>query len=111
MPRPGPRYPSRRFDPLRGAQLGVSVRRAEAEPKELELTPYRRGLLEAVKLGRVRYYPSSGWRCSGKAVNAVVRECVAAGWLKESLEGSLPIRRTIALTDLGRAALGTEEPA
>lgn len=109
--KPGPRYPSRRYNPLRGAVLGVSVRRAEAEPKQLELTENRRGLLEAVKLGRVRYYPSSGWKCGGQTRNAVVRECVAAGWLKESLEGSLPIRRTIALTDLGRKAIGEGEPA
>lgn len=108
MPRPGPRYGPRRYDPLRGAQLGVSVRRTEAEPVPTALTDNRRGLLEAVHAGRVRYYPSSGWRCAGKAVNAVVRECVAAGWAKDRLEGALPIRRTIALTELGLAAIGVE---
>lgn len=108
----GPRYPSRRYDPLRGAVLGVSVRRAEAaEPKQVELTDNRRGLLEAIAAGRVRYYPSAGWKVAGKTVNAAVREAVAAGWAKERLEGALPIRRTIALTDLGRAALGEDEAA
>lgn len=104
----GPRYPSRRYDRLRGAQLApVAVRRAEAgEPRALPLTAVRRGLLEAIGAGKVRYWPSAGWKCSGKAVNATVRDCVAAGWATEALTGD---RRTISLTDAGRAALGLDE--
>lgn len=113
MPRPGPRYPSRRYDPLRGAQLAPLKRTGEASTaaKPLPLTANRRGLLEAVKAGRVHYQASHGWRCAGKTVNGVLRECVVAGWLKESLEGALPIRRTIALTEAGRTAIGDGEAA
>lgn len=102
----------RRYSPYRHVQLGVSVRVAEADKprKALLMTANRRGLLEAVAAGRVRYWPSSGWKCGGKAVNAVVRECVQAGWLKERLEGSAPIRRVVEVTDEGRKALGEGEP-
>lgn len=114
MPRPGPRYPSRarRADILRGAQLGVSVRRAEADRpvKPLPLTAVRRGLLEAIDAGKVKYHWSSGWRCDGKTVNDLVRQVVGAGWASERLTGAMPIERQIALTDTGRAALGLDEP-
>jgi hypothetical protein len=107
-PPPGPRYGSgrRRADLLRGQVLGVSVRRAEAaKPVPLKLTPTRRGLLEAVHAGQVKWFPSAGWRCDGKAVNADVRDCCRAGWTAEALDGD---RRTIALTDAGHAAIGVE---
>lgn len=112
MPRPGPRYParSRRADVLRGQVLGVSVRRAEQDKpvQPLKLTPTRRGLLEAIGAGVVKYYPFAGWRCSGKGVAAIVRDCVSAGWAVESLDGD---RRRIELTDSGRTALGLDDPA
>jgi hypothetical protein len=103
-----PRYPKRRTDVLKGQVLGVSVRRAEAaKAVPMALTPTRRGLLEAVaadhKPPLVRWFPSSGWRCNGRAVNAEVRDCCKAGWATEALDGD---RRTIALTDAGRAAIG-----
>jgi len=99
----------RRYDRLRGAQLApVAVRRAEAgRPMAVRLTPARRGCLEAIAAGKVRYYPSTGWKAAGKAVNAVVRDCVGAGWAVESLDGD---RLTIALTDAGRTAIGADEP-
>jgi hypothetical protein len=114
MTPPGPRYParSRRNDILRGAQLGVSVRRAEAaKPVPMALTATRRGLLEAVAAGKVKYHWSSGWRCGGKTVNDLVRQVVAAGWAKERLNGAPPIERRIALTAEGEKAIGAGEPA
>lgn len=99
----------RRADVLRGSQLGVRVRTAEAgKPVETKLTPTRRGCLEAIAAGRVKWYPSAGWKCDGKAVNAAVRDCVAAGWAAETLDGD---RRAISLTDAGRAAIGDGETA
>lgn len=107
-PRPF-RRGSRRADILRGAQLGVSVRRAEAgTPRELKLTPTRRGLLEAVAAGKVRHYPSSGWKSDGRAVSGVVRECAAAGWLHEWVDNG---RLQIGLTDAGLQAIGADDPA
>lgn len=109
MPSPfGPPYRARRYDRLRGAQIGVSVRRAEQAPTKLGMTRTRRGCLEAIEAGRVRWYPSTGWKAAGKAVNAVVRDVVSAGWAVESLDGD---RRTIALTDAGRTAIGAGEAA
>lgn len=107
-PKPGPRYGPRRYDPLRGAQLGVSIRRTETEPVPTTLTDNRRGLLEAVHAGRVRYVASQGWRCGGKTVNGVVRECIAAGWAVHA-SGTSPGQRALALTTLGRKAIGADE--
>lgn len=109
MPSPfGSPYRARRLNRLRGAQLApVRVRRAEAgQPIALAPTPTRRGCLEAIAAGKVRWFPSAGWRCAGKAVNAVVRDVVSAGWAVESLDGD---RRTIALTNAGRAVIGAGE--
>lgn len=113
MPNPfGSRYggAKRRADVLRGSQLAPRVRAAEASRpvKPIPMTAVRRGLLEAVTAGKVRYFPSSGWKCDGRAVNAAVRDCVGAGWAIEALDGD---RRTIALTEAGRAAIGDGEPA
>lgn len=105
----GPRYPSRRrADILRNAQLGVRVRTAEAQTVRIDLTDTRRGCLQAIAAGKVKHYPTGGWKCDGKARNAVVRECVAAGWAREWVADG---RLHVELTDLGRKAIGAEEPA
>jgi hypothetical protein len=96
---------SRRADILRGAQLGVSVRRAETAPRALKLTDVRRGLLEAIAAGKVRHYPSSGWKSDGRAVSGIVRECVGAGWAHEWVDDG---RLQIGLTPLGEQAIGRE---
>ena len=98
-----------RHDRYRNAVLGVSVRRADtAKPETVALTASRRGLLEAVAAGKVRYVASSGWRCGQKTVNAVVQDCVRGGWVTASTAMDA---ETIALTDAGRAAIGDGEPA
>lgn len=105
-PKPfGPRYPRRRTDILKSQILGVSVRAAEKSPRQVRLTAARRGLLEAIAAGKVRFYPSSGWKVDGKAVNAGVREVVAAGWAHEFLRDS---KRMVGLTHAGEAALGVD---
>lgn len=97
---------SRRADLLRRAQLGVSVRRAEAaKPVPTTLTATRRGCLEAIHARKVRYYPSSGWKASGKAVNAAVRDCVNAGWAHEWVDDG---HLHIGLTALGETAIGVQ---
>lgn len=101
------RFRSGRYNPLKSAVLGVSVRRAERAPIVLRLSPTRRGCLEAIHSGAVRYYPSSGWKCDGKAINSLVRECVAAGWAAEHRDDTKSGRR-IELTDAGRKAIGVE---
>lgn len=111
MPNPfGSRYggAKRRADVLRGSQLAPLVRAAEASatPKPHVLTVVRRRALEAIDAGKVRWYPSSGWKAEGRAVNAVIREVVSSGWATEAIEGD---RRTIELTPLGRKAIGAEE--
>lgn len=108
----GSRYggAKRRADVLRGSQLAPRVRAAEASatPKPLPLTAVRRGCLEAIAAGKVKHYPSGGWRCDGKGVNAVVRDCVAAGWAREWVADG---RLHVELNDAGRAAIGDGEPA
>lgn len=113
MPRPGPRYPARnrRGDVLRGQVLGVSVRRAEQDKpvQPLRLTPTRRGFLEAVEAGQVKWYPTSAqWRSGGQARSLLVRECSQAGWVVEHIDGD---RRRIELTDEGRKAIGSDDAA
>lgn len=104
----GPRYTGkRRADVLRGQVLGIRVRGAEAgKPVKLKMTASRRGLLEAIAAGVVRWYPSYGWKSDGKGAAALVRDCVSAGWATEALDGD---RRTIALTEAGRKAAGFDE--
>lgn len=97
------------YRPYRGAQLGVSIRRPDGGYAEVKLTPTRIGCLKAIEAGKVRYYPSAGWKCEGRAINALIRDCVRAGWAKESLQGAQPIVRVIALTDAGRKAIGLDE--
>jgi len=107
----GGRFPSRRYDRLRGAQLApVRVRRTTPSmPVTAALTPTRRKLLEAIAADRkpplVRWFASTGWRCAGKTVNKLVRDVVAAGWAAET---AWP-RTSITLTDAGRAAIGGEQ--
>jgi hypothetical protein len=111
MPNPfGSRYGRpKRGDMLRGSVLGVRVRAAETTPEAIPLTAPRRGLLEAVAAGNVRHYPSSGWKVKGgTAVNDLVRRCVAAGWVREWVADG---RLHVELTDLGRKAIGEDEPA
>lgn len=100
-----PRFPKRRADLLKGQVLGVSVRRAETAPRQLTLTATRRGLLEAIGDDKVKYHPSSGWRCDGKTVNADARDCVRAGWAHEWIADGRP---HIGLTAAGEKAIGRE---
>lgn len=108
----GPRYPARnrRADVLRGQVLGVSVRRAEQDKpvRPLKLAPTRRGLLEAIGAGKVRYVASYGWRCGSQTVNGVVQDCVRGGWVTAS---TVMGAETIALTDEGRKAIGLDDAA
>lgn len=114
MPNPfGSRYggAKRRADVLRGSQLAPLVRAAEASatPKPLVLTSVRRGCLEAIAAGVMKWYPTTAqWRSGGKARSAVVHDVCAAGWAHQTITGD---HRLIELTDLGRAALGLDEPA
>lgn len=112
MPRPGPRYPARnrRADVLRGQVLGVSVRRPDQNKpiSALRLTPTRRGLLEAIAAGKVRYVASYGWRCGSQTVNALVQDCVRGGWVTASTAMGA---EAITLTDAGRTAIGAEDAA
>jgi hypothetical protein len=102
---PKPRFGPRRSGLLKGQVLGVSVRRAEQPPRQLTLTATRRGLLEAIAAGKCRWHPSRGWMCAGKAVNADIRDLVAAQWARERVADGRP---QIALTSTGEAAIGRE---
>lgn len=102
---PKPRFGPRRSGLLRGQVLGVSVRRAEQPPRQLTLTATRRGLLEAIADGHVKWHPSRGWMCAGKSVNALVRDVRGAQWAREWVADGRP---QIALTPTGEAAIGRE---
>lgn len=99
-------YPSKAYRPYRGAQLAPAVRTGERKPAEVTLTPTRRGLLEAVAAGKVRYRASKGWVCDNRAVNAVVTDCIRAGWIAASTAMDAT---SIALTESGRKAIGLDE--
>jgi hypothetical protein len=98
------------YRPYRGAQLAPALRFGDRPAAQVKLTPTRRGLLEAAAAGKVRDVASVGWKCGRKVVNALVADCVRAGWLDVGRQSGSAIR-TITLTPAGRRALGDEEVA
>jgi hypothetical protein len=102
----GSRYSAKAYRPYRGAQLAPAVRTGTRQPVALKLTATRRGLLEAIAAGRVRYVASTGWKCERKTVNALVQDCVRGGWVTATTAMDF---QAIALTDAGREAIGLDE--
>lgn len=105
-----------RADVLRDQVLGVAKTTTSAGAdgdvgrprREVRLTDTRRGILHAVHAEKVHWHASAGWRCHGHTVNADMNDCVAAGWVHVWIGDGVP---HAGLTDLGRAALGLEDPA